>query len=57
MESLEGSKYARDDERLIEIPVLNHFRADETYSVLSKKIEELFEIIPEIETLDCINEI
>lgn len=57
MEIMDSCRYVRDDERLTEVPILNHFRTDDTYSIMSKRLEKLFEIIPEIQTINSINEI
>ena len=51
VEAIEGSKYVEGKERIVEIPEMKHFKADTTYNLLSKKLEELFDIIPGIQTI------
>lgn len=55
IEKLAGCSYVGNEERLVEIQALRHFEYNETYNDLSKKIEELFDLIPEIQTIGGIN--
>ena len=52
VEGIDGCKYVEGMERTVELPSMLHFKADTTYRLLSEKLEELFDIIPEIQTLD-----
>ena len=47
LEVLEDSSYVGDNERLIQIPSLEHFKYLKTYNALAKVLEQLFEVIPE----------
>ena len=51
LQEFEGSKYITDDNRWVMLPALKHFTHQKTYNSVKKVIEEVFEIIPEIETI------
>lgn len=51
LETIEGSSYVDDDEYWLQITSLEHCKKEKTYNSLSKKLEELFVVIPELETL------
>ena len=46
LELLEGSRCIEGDERLVRLLPLVHFKAEETIEELSKKINEIVEVIP-----------
>lgn len=46
-EVLENSSYVADNERLVQVPSLEHFKYLKTYNALAKVFEHLFEVIPE----------
>ncbi len=48
LETIEGSSYIDDDEYRLQITPLEHFKKEKTYNNLSEKLEELFEVIPEL---------
>lgn len=56
VETIEGCKYVEGKERLVELPAMTHFKAESTYSLLSEKLEKLFDVIPEIQTIGFLNE-
>lgn len=47
LEVLKDSSYVGDNERLLQIPSLEHFKYQKTYDALAKVLEYLFEVIPE----------
>ena len=47
----EGSCLIGDNEICVQLPTLQHFKEQETISSLSKILEDVFEKVPEIETL------
>lgn len=46
LETIKGSSYIDDNEYWLQITSLEHFKKETTYNSLSKKLEELFEVIP-----------
>lgn len=48
LETIKDSSYLNDDEYWLQITSLKHFKKETTYNSLSKKLEELFKVIPEL---------
>lgn len=46
LETIKGSSYIDDNEYRLQITCLEHFKKETTYNSLSKKLEELFKVIP-----------
>ena len=51
LEVFNDSDYIDGDERWVQVPSLNHFKQQKTYNALAKVLDEIFDEIPEIETI------
>ena len=49
---LEGCSYIDEDERLVQIPSLTHFKKTQTINALKKELEDIFDVIPEANKLE-----
>lgn len=51
LKKFEGSHTIDEDGRIVRLPVIPHFREDESFRIISEKLEEVFKKVHEIETL------
>ena len=51
LQKFEGSQTIDDNERVVRLPSVPHFKTDETFRIIAEKVEEVFEVVPEIEML------
>ena len=51
LEVFNDSDYIDGNERWVQVPYLKHFKQQKTYKALAKVLDEIFEVIPEIETI------